>query len=105
MLTKEQLEAILQGILSESSRLRILDLSFSDLFGVEPALLARAVTLLEKVCLSSLSRLQGEQILRKIIRGSKLRMLYIHRGWEVVLDRDLLKRARKVCYINLNCEF
>jgi hypothetical protein len=104
MLTKEQLEAILQGILPGSSRLRILDLHYSDLFAVEPALLAGAVTQLEEAWLGSLTRLQGEQILRRIIGGSKLRVLYIRRGGEVVLDRDLLERAREVCEVNLDCD-
>jgi hypothetical protein len=66
-LTKEQLEAILQGIQPGTSRLRMLSLGYpTDLPDVEPALLAGAFNQLEEVRLDSLSRLQLEAILQGI---------------------------------------
>jgi Ran GTPase-activating protein (RanGAP) involved in mRNA processing and transport len=59
-LTKEQVEAILQGILQGSSRLRILKLDCNELFAVAPALLAEATNKLEEVELLSLGQGNGQ---------------------------------------------
>ena len=77
-LTHQQTVAILTAV-SEGSKLTELDISCNNLSGLDPGLLARAVTKLEtlEVIDTKLTQQQAVAILTTVSKGSKLTKLYI----------------------------
>ena len=76
-LTGQQVEAILEAVEQEGSRLHVLDLSSNDLHGVEAGLLARTVNLLEVALLGgcNLGVEQVTAVLERAGRGTRLEYL------------------------------
>ena len=95
-LRHQQTVAILTSV-SEGSKLTELDISCNDLSGLDPGLLARAVTKLEtlEVIGTKLTQQQAVAILTTVSEGSKLTKLDI--SWDNLsgVDPGLLRRAVK----------
>ena len=92
-LTSQQMEAILTGICGGDSRVKNLDVTYSNLSTVDSGLLACAVNMLEEVEMedTQLTVQQGEAILTQSLVKTSLRRLNM--GGVLGLDGGLVGRA------------
>ena len=93
-MTQQQVVVILTAV-SEGSKLTELEISDSNLAGVDPVLLAKAVTKLEtlKVTYTKLTQQQAVAILTAVSEGSKLTKLDISNNNLSGIDPGLLAKA------------
>ena len=94
-LTQQQAAAILSNV-SEATKLNELNIRSNDLFRVDPGLLAKAVTNLEKLDIANtfLIQEQAVAILSGVINGSKMTELDIGLNDLSGVDPGLLAKAR-----------
>ena len=94
-LTQQQAAAILSNV-SEATKLNELNIRSNDLFRVDPGLLAKAVTNLEKLDIGNtfLIQEQAVAILSGVINGSKMTELDLGLNDLSGVDQGLLAKAR-----------